>query len=217
MTSVDQCNPHSSSYTTVFFVSCLLLLLTVSQHAHALPGKRQSPGKALYSSDLSDSNNVYSFDLNSSLDSLLITGSDTNLYDPLTIKTLTRLKEQSFPYWSGDSEPDPGRTRRIVEKAFTLESFRNLSQTIQKSELKDFYFALKQGLNTIRETFRFSLQRSGSEVFVSRQTKGEKLLELNVEFNASKGIDPQLAFGDHLRFRYDYIRQRPMLEVGFDF
>ncbi len=197
--------------------SCLVFLLFSSSTGAAQPGKRQSPGKALNLSDLSESDSIYAFDLDSSLDSLFETSTDTNLYDPLTIRTLKRLKDQSFPYWSGDSEPDPERTRRIVEKAFTLETVRKISKTLQDSELKEFYHAVKQGLSDLKDTFRFSLQRNGSQLFVSRKKHGQKLLELNVQFSASKGIDPQLTFGEHLRFRYDYVKSRPMLEVGFDF
>ena len=52
---------------------------------------------------------------------------------------------------------------------------------------------------------------------LTRKRVGRKLLELNMEFNVKRGLDPQIRIGDTLRFRYDYLYDRTMLELGFNF
>jgi hypothetical protein len=58
----------------------------------------------------------------------------------------------------------------------------------------------------------------GSEgLTISKTSKGTSLLELDLQFNASKGVDPQIKIGEFMRFRYDYVDKRPMLEYGLNF
>lgn len=157
----------------------------------------------------------YAFTAESAFDILNDTAS-TDLYDPLTIQTLKRLKEDARPAWDGDDE-DVDKTRRVVERALAIQSGRNISSTLEQSELRSTYRAIKQGLKNFQNNFRYSLQTTGKSMEVSKEKKGKKLLELNVELNLKQGLDPQLKMGEHLRFRYDYTSQRPLLEYGFRF
>jgi len=147
---------------------------------------------------------------------ILSSTSDTNLYDPLTIQQLRLLKEDAQPSWDPD-DIDPDKTRRVVEKAMAIELGRTLAWQIQRSELRDLYNDTSRALKRLQQRFRYSLQSDGNSLSVSRRKQGRKLLELNMEFNVKRGLDPQIRIGDSLRFRYDYLYDRTMLEYGFNF
>jgi hypothetical protein len=158
---------------------------------------------------------TYDFTLDSAFDILNDT-TNTDLYDPITISTLRRLKEDAQPAWNPE-DIDPDLTRRVVERAFAIQSGRNLSNLINRSELQTTYKSIKQGLKSVQDTFRYSVQNTGNGVEVSKQKQGRKILELNMEFNLKQGLDPQIKIGESVRFRYDYTSKRPVLEYGFRF
>ncbi|MEZ4754852.1 MAG: hypothetical protein R3A13_11195 [Bdellovibrionota bacterium] len=79
------------------------------------------------------------------------------------------------------------------------------------------YHELKKSFSTFQNFFRYSLQNKGDQLTVSKKETGRKLLELSVELNLKKGIDPQIRIGENTRFRYDYYTKGAMLEYGFNF
>jgi len=166
-----------------------------------------------YSSLTQESN---SFSLSTAVDDILNSETDTSFDDSLTIKNLSRLKEEAQPSWNPD-DIDTDQTRRVVEKAFAIQSARSLNVLIKRSDVGDYYRDVIKGVKGIQKLFRYSLQSDGSSVTVSKKRKGSKLLELNLQFNVNQGVDPQITIGDAMRFRYDYVYNRPMLEYGFDF
>lgn len=159
---------------------------------------------------------VSTTDLSTTLDRLIDSSTDTDLYDPMTISSLQRLKEDAQPEIHPD-DLDPDRTRRVVEKAFAIQFGRSFSQLINRSELKPLYHQVQQSFKSVQDHFRYSLQSNSEGWTVSKRKVGKRLLELSLEFNVKQGVDPQLRIGESVRFRYDYIDQRPMLEYGFDF
>ncbi|MDC0357342.1 hypothetical protein OAO01_00870 [Oligoflexia bacterium] len=204
---------HSSYFT--FTLAALIfttsLLLPISAYSQKRPVK-----KNLNDSFESVDASTYDFSFTSAFDSIIGSSTDTDLYEPLTIGNLRRLKDRAQPAWNPD-DIDPYRTRRVVEKAFAIQTGRNLNKLLIRSELRDVYREIKQGLVSFRNLFRYSLQTDGSSYQVSKKNVGKKLLELNLEFNAHQGVDPQIKIGELIRFRYDYVQKRPLLEYGFDF
>lgn len=189
--------------------------LSLSPRDAAADDQKAGPAVKSFRDGAAAHTNPYGFTVDSAFDILNDTAS-TDLYDPITISTLRRLKEDAQPAWDGD-DIDPEKTRRVVERAFAIQSGRNLSSTIEKSELKPLYQDIKDGLKEVQDTFRYSVQSNGDSLAVSRKKKGEKLLELNVELSLKQGLDPQFKLGENVRFRYDYSNQRPLLEYGFKF
>ncbi len=161
-------------------------------------------------------NDTFSFSFPDTLDSLFESSIRSDLYDSITVMNFRRLKEQADPYWDGD-EADPIRSRRAAEKGLAMQTATSLSNVLKKSELRDTYFQLREAFRDLQNTFRYSVQSDGESLTVSRSSKGKKWLELQMEFNAKRGVDPQIRLGDHLRLRYDFIESRPLLEVGADF
>ncbi len=199
-------------YTLLAYLAIFTALWTSTAHA-----QNSSSGIHRKSLDLNPSaSNPYEFSLGSTVDDILQDTSDTNLYDPITIGQLRLLKEDAQPSWEPD-DIDPYKTRRVVQKAFAIQFGRSISRQIMQSDLRETYRYSLQAYKRLQEVFRYSLQSDGESLAVSRLPKGRKLLELNMEFNVKQGFDPQIRIGDSLRFRYDYVYDRTLLEFGFNF
>lgn len=166
--------------------------------------------------DLLNNNEALEFSFDGQVDEIITTSADTTLYDPLTIEHLKRLKEQAQPFWNPD-DIDPEKTRRVVEKALALQTTTSVSRLVKKSELQDTYRHLYRSFKRFKDTFRYSLQSGSNGLSISNRPEGQNLVEFNMEFNAKHGLDPQLRIGDAVRFRYDYVERRPLLEYGFNF
>ena len=154
--------------------------------------------------------------LSSTFERIIIAPTDSNLYDPLTIENFKRLRDISKPIWN-DDDYDPERMRRASEKAFAMQAGRTMSDLLHRSDLQDVYRDLKKYFRNFQDLFRYSVQDNGEKIQLSKATKGKKLLELSVEVNLKRGVDPQLRIGENTRFRYDYYYKRAMFEYGFDF
>jgi hypothetical protein len=178
----------------------------------ALAQPPQANGKVLNLN--SEDRGMYNFRLTASIDDLLVDSDDK--YDPITINQLRMLKEEAQPSWHPD-DVDPYQLRRVAQKALTIEVGRAFSKRINGSELRPTYRAALRTYHSIQERFRYSIQDNGDAITFSRKNKGKKLLELNLDLNLKRGLDPQILIGDFMRFRYDYVYKRAMLEYGFDF
>lgn len=193
---------------------CLLLIFQLLPLLQ-LHGQFRPGGTNQKSLDLRPaSSNPYDF--GSTVDEILQDASDTSSYDPLTVMQLRMLKEDAQPSWNPE-DIDPYKTRRAVEKALAIELGSHLSRQLMKSELRDTYRNTLRAYKRLQDRFRYSLQSDGESMALSRKNEGRKLLELNVEFNLKRGVDPQIRIGDAVRFRYDYLYERTMLEFGFNF
>ena len=159
---------------------------------------------------------TYDFSFSSQFDTILNNSADTDLSDPISIENLRRIKEDAQPPWNPE-DIDPLRTRRAVEKAFALQTTSQVIRLLEKSDLRDTYHAIKRSYDKFRDAFRYSLQTDGDSVSVSKSEKGEKLLELNIEFSAKRGIDPRINLGESVRVRYDYTYDATLLEFEFSF
>lgn len=181
----------------------------------------QSKPKPIDPKRLKDSLNageaaIYGFSLSSALDKIIADSANTDLYDPITIQSLRRLRDEAQPRYLLD-DVDPELTRRVAEKALAIQSGRSLSSLLAGSELKSTYRQLLTSLDTLQNTFKYSLQDAGGDLKFSRVSKGKKLLELKLEFNLKQGVDPQVRLGNNFRLRYDYLDRTPMFEYGFSF
>lgn len=158
----------------------------------------------------------YSPNFAGTFNSILESSVDSNLYDPLTIATLKRLREDAQPFYN-PRDVDPDRTRRIGEKALAIQSGRSLAEVLDHSELQPVFFSIKQEMEGIKRLFGFSLQNVGHGYAVSRDPRGKKLVEFGIEFNLKRGIDPQIRLGEKFRLRYDFVDQRPIFEFATNF
>ncbi len=154
-----------------------------------------------------------SYNLNTTFDELI---DDSNTYDPRTLWIMKSLTDITQPFWD-PMDVDFKRNDRAVEKAFTMQSGRHLSMLVKGSELKSTFEYLKRSMQDVKSYFNYSIQSDGDKTYVSKDKKGKKLLELSMEFNISQGLDPNIKLGQHLRFRYDYVNKRPLLEFGANF
>ena len=147
---------------------------------------------------------------------ILKSSRDTSIYDPITLATLRRLRDEAQPINNSD-DIDPGRTRNVAEKAFAIQAGRSFTDLMNGSELRDSFRSFQRSLSDIQDIFRYSLLRDDQGVSLSRSKNGQKLIELNLEISAKQGFDPQIRMGENLRVRYDYTSQVPLLEYGFRF
>lgn len=180
------------------------------------PRPRRPAPKSIKTAVVDDQSAAYDFRLGSTLDELMLAGTDTRIYDEVAISGLERMKEIAQP----DSDPqdiDPIKTRHLAERALAIEVGRRIFSLIRGSELKGEYNSVRRGLASFQDFFRYSVQDVDGGIDVSKKTSGKKLIELNLELNTRQGLDPQLSFGENLRFRYDYFEQRPLLEYQSDF
>lgn len=177
-----------------------------------VPGKRftDSPGGR----ESISQNAAYGFD--STLDDLIDHSSTNSNYDSHTLWVLESLTDITQPFWD-PYDVDYSRNHRAVAKALTVQGGTAASNLIKGSELKPTFMEIKRGFDEIKNFFKYSVQNSGNGLVVSKNSQGRKLLELNMEFNLSQGLDPQLHIGDNVRFRYDIVNSRPLLEYGMNF
>lgn len=202
-----------------FFLFLLLTAFLVSYSSELFAQSAKKLRKRLPKKSLSiesSADDIYNFDLVSSFDDLLLDSTDSNLYDPITISSLQRLKDDARSVWNPE-DIDPTKSRKIVEKALAIQSGVTISKLIAKSELKNSFKEVKRGLDSFQQFFRYSLQTDGESLTVSKKNHGKKLLELNVEINAKNGLDPQIHIGESFRFRYDYISKQTLLEYATNF
>lgn len=146
----------------------------------------------------------------------MISSNDMEIYDPITISTLRRLKDEAQPPLEPDYV-DPATTQKVVEKALAMQSIRNMSRLLQRSELRTLYRDIRESFRAVQDFFKLSVKDDGKSLVTSPSKKGEKLLEFSLELNAKRGFDPELRFSDSVRMRYDLQDGRPMLEYGVDF
>ena len=156
------------------------------------------------------------FQFRSEINKVVKQSADTDLYDPLTIESLRRLRDDYQPRWDPD-DIDPVRTRRAVTKAFSIQLARSISRLVKGSELRGTYHLIREKMKEFRNSFRYSIQDSGDTFSISKKKRGRKLLEFNVEINSRTLLDPQLVIGDRVRFRYDFVQKAPLIDFQFRF
>jgi hypothetical protein len=200
-----------------FFVALAFCVAAFLEAAQAQPLRRPTNGKSLRGNGASASDAaLYGFNLSSAVDKVLTDSASTDLYDPMTIQVLKRLRDEAVPKINPlDVEPD--LSRRVAEKALAIQSGRSISRLVHESEIRGVYLEVLDSLRGIQDMFRYSVQDTGEKITVTKKRKGERLVELSLEFNLKQGIDPQLRLGDNVRFRYDYLEQSPLLEYTLSF
>lgn len=203
---------------TLVLLQQVLAITCLFTTCHAEPGRRPIKKKMNTHFDILQNADspIYDFRLGASIDKMLSQGSDTDLYDPMTIENLKRLKEEAQPQLNPD-DIDPLRTRTVVEQALALQSGQSVINLIKTSDLRETYLAIKRGFLNFQDAVRYKVQRDSSGFQVSREKKGKSLIEFNVEFNAHTVLDPQLRIGEVVRFRYDYGDKAPVLEYHYQF
>ena len=182
----------------------------------AQPAPQTPLGRKFVTSSGSSPINIgSSSSLSTTLDEL-IDSSKHKSYDQHSLWVMESMTDITQPFWN-PYDVDYRRNNRAVNKVLTIQSGKAASELISGSELKPTFVYLKQQLSYFKSIFAYSLQNDGDGLSVSRKKKGMKLLELSMEFNLSQGLDPHLKIGDHIRFRYDYVNERPLLEFGINF
>lgn len=201
-------------------LALLVLLLALSFDAEAQnrprPRPRRPAPKSIKTAITGDDSGAYDLRLGNTLDELMLSSTDTRIYDEITISGLERMKEIAQP----DSDPqdmDPAKTRHLAEKALAIEAGRRIFALLRESELKGSYNLVRRAFSGFQEFFRYSVQDVEGGLDVQKKTSGKKLVELNLELNTRQGLDPQLSLGENLRFRWDYFEKRPLLEYQADF
>jgi hypothetical protein len=148
---------------------------------------------------------------------MLESTSTGDIYDPLTISTLKRLRDEAIPPWD-PYDIDPEETRHVAERALTIQSSRAFAELMNGSDLKPTFRAIKEAFKEFKDLFKLKVEQNHEGIQVnSSKSKGRPLLELSLEINPKQGFDPQIRFGESVRLRYDYIDQQPLLEYGVDF
>lgn len=199
----------------VISILFLILALTMAVESASAQVKRRAVSDRRVVRDLSDIFTPYS-GIRNELNSLAVNPSETYLYDPLELAELRRLKDRAQPDLRIE-EPDGAETRRISEKALSMQTARSFVKLLQGSDLKDGYEAFQESLKSLNDTFRYSLQDNGSGLVVSKGNKGKKLVEFKLEFNLRHGAEPNLAIGDSFRLRYDMKSHGPVAEYALNF
>lgn len=192
-----------------------LLLCLFFPTASAIAQGKGGKGKSLRGGIDTSALEPYDLQLSTDLGRMISTG-EGDIYDPITVSTLRRLKDEAQPPLE-PSYVDETRTQKVVEKALAMQSVRNLSRTLQRSDLRDVYREVREAFRDLQDFFRFSVKDDGESLVMDQDSKGEKLLELSLELNAKQGFDPELRFSESVRLRYDFQEGRPMLEYGVDF
>ena len=159
---------------------------------------------------------LYDFSISREIDKIVSNTVDTDLFDPYTLAELRAMKEISQPRVNSD-DIDPEKTRFVVEKALAIQTANSIIPVIQRSDLRDGFYMVRDSMQQITDLFRYSLQHNGDNFSVSRHSKGKKLMELDLHISPKQGFDPQLRIGESVRFRYDWLAHRTMLEYGINF
>jgi len=203
---------HKKGYLLFFLVN---LLFSFSQNLLA-----QGPNKKIYSSREASGSGTYDFSFQSSLDTFISENYDSSKYDPITISQMARLKQQAVPYWHPENyndDYDVDITKRVTEKALVIQSAHHISGLLSHSELQQTFHAMQRWFKSVKDQFNYSVQTNGEGYNISRSVHGEKLLELDIEFNLKQGVDPQIRVGKYMRFRYDYTYNVTFLEYTLNF
>lgn len=202
---------YSFHTTGLPILSIILLCLISAPSANCQDINKRGLGSASASSI-----SGYNPNFTSTLGTFIREDGDQKSYHPLTIRELRLLQENSQPYW-GNEEAEKERVERATQKAFAIQSAHHLSFVLKDSELRHVYRDIQDSLKSIRNYFKYSLQSDGSTMKLSRTVEGQKILELNLEFNLKQGVDPQLRIGEYMRLRYDYAYDGTFLEYAVDF
>jgi hypothetical protein len=199
----------------IMFRICLLLAVVFSlltERPALAQSSRPTFGRKQVNSG-TDTSTQGNFTFNSTLDELI---DDSSTYDPHTLWVMESMTDITQPFWD-PYDVDYSRNNRAVTKVATIQGGRSLSALIKGSELKSTFDSLKRGLDDVKSVFNYSIQSDGKNTYLSKDKKGTKILELSMEFNLSQGMDPNIKIGDHVRFRYDYVNSRPLIEFGINF
>lgn len=162
------------------------------------------------------STNAYDYSLGSTFDRILNQTASTELYDSFTIATLKRMQAEADPDWD-PAGLDAELTRQVAERAFSIQAGRSLVNIVRKSDLRDLYREVIRNFSAVQDALRLTVRNNGGSFSFKKRGAGKKILELGVEFNLRRGLDPQLKIGNTMRFRYDYDASMPLLEYGFSF
>ena len=198
--------PGSSALFSVLLGALLL------STAHIATAQSKGGGKSLKPPFALDDEASLSL----SMDRIISDSTNTHLYDPITLDNLTRMRDQAAPQVN-DDDMNVSETQRVVEKALAIQSGKSAIDLFNKGDLRETYQAIRSSFRSIQDALRYSVQTSGSGYTVSRKGGGEKLLELNVEFNASHLLDPTVKIGKRFRVRYDREEKAPLLEFRVTF
>ncbi|RIL08336.1 MAG: hypothetical protein DCC75_09190 [Proteobacteria bacterium] len=129
---------------------------------------------------------------------------------------LNKLYEESLPS-ELDRDFDYEKNRHLANRVLAIKSAESLSSLMKRSDLAPLYRSIKQGLGKVRDQLRFSLQDDGDDWIVSSNKRGKKLFEFGLELDARTGFEPQMRVGENIRFRYDYLERRSLVEYGISF
>lgn len=201
------------SRIVILVLATLSFVVSAPSRAEAETGERATLGKTLtYSLEPSSSalKDPYRLDLAGTLNRIVNFTADTNLFDPFTVAELERAASEASPRYDGWDDAD--KLRQVTERAFGLTAAQNIVRALETSDLRPTYLALKDSMRTVQRSVNYSVQTNGDEIAVGRAVKGRKLVELEIEFNARRLIDPHIKIGKHLRVRYDPDNSGPMLE-----
>lgn len=198
---------------SVYLLLTMCLLVISAEQAEARPGRkpfnrklfvdseRQSPGLALYSFE-------------SSFNDFIHPRSRQDGYDSNSLHRLQLLHQDAAPLLNPD-DFDLDRTRRATTKALMMEGGHSVSMLVHNSELGSIYRSALRSFKRIQSQFRYSIQESHTGYEVAREKRGKKIIELDLQFDIKRGVDPQLTFWDTIHFRYDPIYKRAI--IGYDF
>ena len=196
----------------IFSFIILVSLGLLEEVCRAEPSSRPVFGKKGINSE-TELSNQSNYTFNSTIDEIM---DDSNTFDPRSTWIMKSLTDITQPFWNPE-DVDYKRNNRAVMKASTILGGKQASVLISGSELKGTFRDIKQGLNEFKAIFNYSIQSDGTHTYLSKDQKGDKLLELSMEINLSQGLDPNIKLGDHVRFRYDYVNKTPLLEFGLSF
>jgi len=201
----------------VAIFSCILIVTTAvfcSDSAQAEPKRKRLKISRSYNST---SQNINDYSLSDSIGEILSGSAETDLYDPLSLIQLQRLRDRALPWWEGPDAIDDNEARKVVEKALAIQSTTNFLALLSRSDIRYEYKDVSRGFKFFSSYFRYALQDTGESYIVSRENKGKNLVDIGLKLSLNKGADPQVHLGDDLRLRYDWTEQETLLEYGFNF
>jgi hypothetical protein len=198
------------SLTKGLTIACICAQCLIAAHSLAAPPKK--PGKGLGGRSSFVEPSISSFDA----DVIGESGISTDLHDPMVTHNLRRLQERTMLLGDEDNYDDEIGDR-AAKKALAVQGSRDFIRLIKQSELRGTYYWIRDLFASFQDSTRYSLQDTGKSMTVSRSKSGEKVIEMNMEFNSKQGLDPQFNIGESFRLRYDFIEERTLFEFGVDF
>lgn len=205
--------------------NCLGLTLATCAEATPLikqtptnrPRSPRPPGKSLNrgGGGSVQAEDPFRFDLDSAVE-VLADSTELDLYDPLTLSTLKRLKEDATPPYD-PHDIDPVRTRHVVEKALAIQAGRTMANLLRSSDFRDFHRLVLKNLDFLHGLLTLSVSRGHDGLNAGRTPDGESLFAFNLRMSVRDGFDPQIRLSDSLRFRYDLGERQTLLEYGIGF